>query len=219
MSLLRQCGPAAPRRIIVRSSTAALTETDISQLLAARAADPYISPVRETSTNTTPRSAAVLIPLLRNQGNWHLLYILRAQVEGDMHSAQVAFPGGRLELAESSAQAALREAQEEVGIKPASVRLLGHLENFITISNYNVTPEVGAIPWPFELNIDPKEVQRAFTIPLDWLADPANREERGRVAPDGQTVKVVYFTKYDKELLWGLTARITLNFLQALKLV
>jgi len=68
------------------------------------------------------------------------------------------------------------------------------------------------------LRPDPREVQRAFTIPLAWLADAANREERQRVAPDGQTLKVVYFKQYDKEVLWGVTARITLNYLQALEL-
>jgi 8-oxo-dGTP pyrophosphatase MutT (NUDIX family) len=157
--------------------------------------------------------------MLRNDDEWQLLYILRAKVEGDMHSAQVAFPGGRLDTGETSAdEAALREAREEVALDTSQVRLLGHLEDFVTISNYRVTPVVGVIPWPTELHPDPREVQRAFTIPLAWLADPQNREERERVTPDGQMVKVVYFTQYDKELLWGVTARITLNFLNALGL-
>ncbi|MCW5878740.1 MAG: CoA pyrophosphatase [Anaerolineales bacterium] len=196
-----------------------LSEDTIRQRLAARAADPYISPYRELHGQTEPRPAAVLIPLLRQNDEWHLLYILRAQVQGDMHSGQVAFPGGRLDPDETQPeQAALREAQEEVGLEPSGVRLLGHMEEFITISNYQVTPVVGVIPWPFELQLQGSEVQRAFTIPLDWLADPANREERQRIAPDGHTLNVVYFTEYDRELLWGLTARITLNFLDALGL-
>jgi hypothetical protein len=69
-----------------------------------------------------------------------------------------------------------------------------------------------------ELRLMPTEVQRAFTIPLTWLADPANREKRERISPNGQTLEVVYFKEYDKELLWGVTARITLNFLEALKI-
>lgn len=201
------------------ASLSVLTEERIAQLLAARAADPYITPMREFPSETQPRPAAVLIPMLRQSDEWHLLYILRAQVEGDMHSAQVAFPGGRLDPGETRAeQAALREADEEVGLDGTQVRLLGHLEDFITISDYQVTPVVGVIPWPTELHTDPREVQRAFTIPLAWLADPANREERERIAPNGQSVNVVYFKQYDKELLWGVTARITLNFLEALKL-
>ncbi|MEX2161669.1 MAG: CoA pyrophosphatase [Anaerolineales bacterium] len=203
----------------MRAALDSLTEERIRQLLAERAADPSVSALREIASNEEPRPAAVLVPVLRQGDAWHLLYILRAQVEGDMHSAQVAFPGGRLDSEETTAeQAALREAREEVGIDAKQVRLLGHLEDFITISNYRVTPVVGVIPWPMELQPDSREVQRAFTIPLAWLADAANREERERVAPDGKTVKVVYFKQYDKELLWGVTARITLNFLQALKL-
>jgi 8-oxo-dGTP pyrophosphatase MutT (NUDIX family) len=203
----------------VAGSVALLTEERIRDLLAARVADPYLSPLREDISDTAPQPAAVLIPMLQQADEWHLLFILRAKVEGDMHSAQVAFPGGRLEPGETrSEQAALREAHEEIGLESAGVRLLGHLEDFITISNYQVTPVVGVIPWPSQLRPDPREVQRAFTVPLAWLADPANREERKRVAPNGQTLKVVYFKQYDKEILWGVTARITLNFLEALQL-
>ena len=196
-----------------------LTEERISQLLAKRIADPTISPLREINSNVAPKPAAVLIPMLRENDEWRLLFILRAQVEGDMHSAQVAFPGGRLDPGETSAyDAALREAHEETALDSSQVRVLGHLEDFITISNYCVTPVVGVIPWPTDLQPDTREVQRIFTIPLSWLADPENREQRQRVAPDGQTLKVVYFNHYDKELLWGVTARITLNLLQALQL-
>jgi 8-oxo-dGTP pyrophosphatase MutT (NUDIX family) len=144
---------------------------------------------------------------------------LRSIVQGDIHSGQVAFPGGRFDPGETQPeQAALREAYEEIGLVPESVDLLGNLEEFVTISNYNVTPVVGLIPWPMELRLMPTEVQRAFTIPLTWLADPANREKRERISPNGQTLEVVYFKEYDKELLWGVTARITLNFLEALKI-
>lgn len=201
------------------TSISELSEEHIKSLLAARRADPYISPMRETFSDEEPKPAAVLIPMLHQNGEWHLLYILRSVVQGDMHSGQVAFPGGRWDPGETEPeQAALREANEEIGLQPAGVRLLGRLEDFITISNYNVTPVIGVIPWPNELSPQAGEVQRIFTIPLAYLADPANREERERVAPSGQTLKVVYFKEYDKELLWGVTARITLNFLQALKL-
>ncbi|MEX1143278.1 MAG: CoA pyrophosphatase [Anaerolineales bacterium] len=196
-----------------------LTEDQIRDLLAARVADPTLSPIRESNSPLPPQPAAVLVPMLRQAGEWQLLYILRAKAQGDMHSAQVAFPGGRLDPGETHAeQAALREAQEEIALDSATVRLLGTMEDFITISNYQVTPVVGVIPWPTELRPDPREVQRAFPIPLAWLADPANREERERVSPDGLVLNVVYFKHYDREILWGVTARITLNYLQALDL-
>jgi len=208
---------AAKNRL--KPQSAELTEDKIRQLLAKRVADPHISPMPEFNSDVEPKPAAVLIPMLRENDEWRLLFILRARVEGDMHSAQVAFPGGRLDPGETSAQeAALREAREEIALDTSNVRLLGYLEDFITISNYRVTPVVGVIPWPNDLQADPREVQRIFTIPLSWLVAPENREPRERVAPDGQTLKVVYFKQYDKELLWGVTARITLNFLQALQL-
>ena len=196
-----------------------LTEQRICELLAAHAAGSNSNPIRENFSRLPPKPAAVLVPLLLQDGAWHLLYILRAQVAGDLHSAQVAFPGGRLEPHETQAEpAALRETYEEIGLDPGSVRLLGRLEDFVTISNYQVTPCIGVIPWPTELKPEPREVQRVFTIPLSWLADPANREERERMAPQGQTLKVIYFQQFGKELLWGVTARITLNFLQAMEL-
>ncbi len=195
------------------------SEDEIRQRLAARKADPLVSIMNEGYEVRTPRPAAVLLPLLRQDDEWHLLYILRSVHEGDMHSGQVAFPGGRWDPGETQAeQAALREAHEEVNLPPDQVRLLGNLEDFITISSYRVTPVVGVIPWPIKLDPQPGEVQRIFTIPLPWLADPANREERERTAPNGAAVRVVYFTQYDRELLWGVTARITLIFLQALGL-
>lgn len=196
-----------------------LSTTQIQARLAARQADPSIGIANEGYPVADPRPAAVLLPLLRHADEWHLLYILRAVHAGDMHSGQVAFPGGRWEAYEDNAvQAALREAHEEIGLQPDQVQLLGNLEDFITISSYRVTPVVGLIPWPLTLHPQPGEVQRIFTIPLAWLADPAHREERQRSAPNGAAVQVVYFTEYDREVLWGVTARITLNFLQALGL-
>ena len=195
------------------------SEEQIQARLAARLADPHTHVMDEGFRSREARPAAVLVPMLRQDGEWHLLYILRSVHEGDMHSGQVAFPGGRWDPGETQAeQAALREAQEEVGLQPDAVRVLGNLEDFITISNYRVTPVVAAIPWPVQLQPQPGEVQRIFSIPLPWLADPANREERERTAPSGERLRVVYFTRYDEELLWGVTARITLNFLQALGL-
>jgi 8-oxo-dGTP pyrophosphatase MutT (NUDIX family) len=205
--------------MIYRADSLNLTEERIRSLLAERHANPLVNPLRESISEIEPRPAAVLIPLLRIKGRWQVLYILRSVVEGDMHSGQVAFPGGALDPGETNPeQAALRETNEEIGLEANSVKLLGRLEEFVTISNYSVTPVIGSIPWPLEFRLTPSEVQRAFTIPLAWLADPDNREFRDRVAPNGKSLLVVYFKEYEKELLWGVTARITLNFLEALKL-
>ena len=106
-----------------------------------------------------------------------------------------------------------------LGIQPEDVRILGRLEDFVTITNYQISPVVGRIPWPYPLQNAPEEVSRAFTIPLDWLADPANRETLTREMPEGfPAQQVIYFEAYDNEILWGASARIMLSLLEALQL-
>jgi len=72
-------------------------------------------------------------------------------------------------------QTALREAQEEIGIDPATVRVLGRLASLITISSFRVTPVVGVLEWPTVFRLNDQEVERVFTVPLAWLADSGNR--------------------------------------------
>lgn len=167
-----------------------------------------------------PRPAAVLLPFLRHQGLWHLLFIRRTVNENDYHAGQVAFPGGRSEQDDPNPEAtALREAEEEIGLHPEDVRILGRLNENLTISNYLVTPVVGVIPWPYPLQPAPDEVSRVFTITLAWLADPANHEVRYRpLPPPNPAIPVIYFKPYEGEVLWGASARITLRLLQALGL-
>jgi 8-oxo-dGTP pyrophosphatase MutT (NUDIX family) len=159
--------------------------------------------------------AAVLFPLLQADGDWQVLFIRRTVSQYDQHSGQVAFPGGRCQSEDPAPEsAALRETHEEIGILPNQVRVLGRLNDMLTITNYRVTPIVGVIPWPVELRPQPEEVSRIFTIPLAWLADPRNHEIKTRefIYRDNP-VPVVYFKPFDEELLWGATARMVLAFL------
>jgi len=169
-------------------------------------------------TPTVSRPAAVLLPLFREDGEWHLLFIRRAENALDRHSGQVAFPGGRLEPNDPHpAGAALREAQEEIGLDVQRVELLGLLPPYDTVSGYRVTPVVGRIPWPAALRPDPTEVARIFSFPLRWLVNPANHEVRPWPDPPHPASRpVVFFRLRDGERLWGVSARITLNFLTAL---
>jgi hypothetical protein len=76
---------------------------------------------------------------------------------------------------------------------------------------------VGTIPWPYTLQLETREVSRAFTIPLEWLMNPENYEERPRLLPEpNPPVKVIYFKHYDGELLWGASARLTLALIRTL---
>jgi len=113
-----------------------------------------------------PRLAAVLIPFLSGEAGWHILFT-RRHSDLPEHSGQVAFPGGRADPEDLSLeQTALRESYEEIGLKPQDVRILGRLQDYLTITNYRVTPIVGVMPWPYELYPAEAEVSRVFTIPL-----------------------------------------------------
>jgi 8-oxo-dGTP pyrophosphatase MutT (NUDIX family) len=165
------------------------------------------------------RPAAVLVPLYWKDGEWHLLFTRRTE-EVESHRGQVSFPGGMLEQGDENAdQAALREAKEEIGIRESDVELLGHLDNLLTITHFLVTPVVGTIPWPHEFSINPKEVASVFGVPLAWLADPAHLGTRTYHIPNTDTqIPVHYFVPFEGEVIWGATARITLNLLNVLGL-
>ena len=159
------------------------------------------------------RRAAVLAPLVWENGGWSLLYIRRSDRLAD-HQGQVAFPGGLVEASDSSLEmTALREAWEELGIAPEDVRLVGQLQQLMTGTGFSILPVVGIIPWPYPLKLSLDEVARAFTIPLSWLADPDHREERW-YDRDGRRFKVIYYESYQGEILWGATARMTVALLK-----
>ena len=161
------------------------------------------------------RCAAVLVPLMWQEDQWHLLFTRRTD-RVESHKGQVSFPGGACDEGESTAeQTALREAREEIGIPASDVRVLGRLTNLITISSYRVTPVVGVIRWPNVFRVESAEVARVFTIPLAWLAERSNRWEF--VVPVGNR-SLIAFHPYDGELLWGATARMTVQFLRVLDL-
>ncbi|OGN93041.1 MAG: hypothetical protein A2Y88_10540 [Chloroflexi bacterium RBG_13_48_10] len=177
----------------------------------------------------TPRPAAVLIPLFRvnsdddeNQ-DWQVLLTRRTDSVAE-HQGQVAYPGGRADPTDTTPEmTALREAREEIGLDPVKVRILGRMDCMRTITNYLVTPIVGVIPWPFPIQLEDTEVSRVFTIPLNWLADPKNHEIRYHTIPQPfakilhrESHPVIYFQPYQDELLWGVSAEITLHFIDIL---
>lgn len=181
--------------------------------------EPKPSSYPEGFFDTPARPASVLVPLFRHQNEWNLLFIRRSEFEGDRHSGQVAFPGGKVDDTDLSAtHAALREAEEEVGLIPDQVTVLGELADYRTISNYLVKPVVAEIPWPVNLVPDTREVSRVFSIPLGWLLDPDNHKISERKLDGYQKlIQVIYFQRYDGELLWGITAKLTLSLLSVLQ--
>jgi 8-oxo-dGTP pyrophosphatase MutT (NUDIX family) len=164
---------------------------------------------------TRLKCAAVLLPLLKQDNEWHLLFTRRTE-RVDSHKGQVSFPGGACDEGEATPEeTALREANEEIGIHPNTVHVLGRLLNMITITSFRVTPVVGVIEWPTVLRVGQNEVERVFTIPLNWLAKVSNRWE---FTMNGRNRSLIAYHPYDGELLWGATARMTVDFLRILKL-
>ncbi|NIM96081.1 MAG: NUDIX domain-containing protein, partial [Anaerolineales bacterium] len=148
---------------------------------------------------------------------WHLLYTRRTEAV-ESHRGQVSFPGGVIESQDNGVEAAaLRETYEEIGIHADDVNILGRLDTMLTVTQFSITPVVGTIPWPYDLRINNNEVAHTFGVPISWLADPANLEFSERELPvSGQKVPVYFYHPYQGEVIWGATARITLNFLQIL---
>ncbi len=162
------------------------------------------------------KCAAVLVPLVFFQNEWHVLYTRRTdQVES--HKGQVSFPGGACDEGETTPEeTALREADEEIGLQQSDVRVLGHLSRMVTISKFRVTPVVGVIQFPYAFKTSGAEVARVFTIPLLWLA---NRNNYWEFSMPGTGRTLIAYHPYDGELLWGATARMTINFLSILDLL
>ncbi|HEX7935022.1 MAG TPA: CoA pyrophosphatase [Paraburkholderia sp.] len=139
--------------------------------------EPFVdAPWRNTQAD--PRVASVLIPLVIRANGLTVLLTQRADHLND-HAGQVSFPGGRQELFDADATAtALREAQEEVGLAPSRVEVLGALPDYLTGTGFCVTPVIGLVHPPFALKADALEVAEVFEVPLAFLMNPAHHEER-----------------------------------------
>ena len=195
-----------------------LTTTDIANCLQQHAFTTTYDVPSEIATNSH-KEAGVLVPFTQIAGAWHLVFIRRPHSPHDRHSGQVAFAGGKREPDDTDLiHTALREAEEEIGLAPHDVKLLGQLGTHHSISRYRISPIVASIPWPYDFRLSPSEVARIFTIPLHWLAQPQHHEIRYHHIPNVQSpIPVVYFQEYDHEMLWAATARMTLSLLNCLQ--
>ncbi len=168
------------------------------------------------TADTFLRCAAVLIPLTYVQDEWHILFTRRTD-RVESHKGQVSFPGGACDEGETTPeQTALREADEEIGMRPEDVTVLGRISQMITVSSFRVTPIVGVIPHPYAFKVSGFEVGRVFTIPLLWLANKKNYWEFSLKESERS---LIAYHPYDGELLWGATARMTVNFLKMIEVL
>jgi 8-oxo-dGTP pyrophosphatase MutT (NUDIX family) len=154
-------------------------------------------------------AAAVLIPVVAHAHELSVLFTQRT-THLRSHSGQVAFPGGRAEPGDASAEfTALREAEEEIGLRPESVEVLARLPDYRTRTGYVVTPVIGLLTPPLALTPDPNEVAEIFEVPLDFLMHERNRQRRTREF-QGQTVGYYVF-EYQGRVIWGATAGMLVN--------
>lgn len=160
--------------------------------------------------------AAVLVPLLPVDGAPHLLFTRRAH-HLPHHRGEVSFPGGRLHPEDGTdlARTALRESQEEIGLDPADVTVLGALDDVETrASRFVITPFVGVVPYPYEWRPSPDEVDAIFTVPLAVLSAPAT--ETSEMWDFGGRTIPIHAYRIGGQVIWGATHRITRSLLAAL---
>jgi 8-oxo-dGTP pyrophosphatase MutT (NUDIX family) len=160
------------------------------------------------------RPAAVLVPIVQRPAGLMVLFTQRT-THLKSHAGQVSFPGGRAEPGDASPEfTALREAQEEIGLAPEHVEILGRLPDYHTRTGYVVAPIIGLLTPPFELVPDPNEVDEIFEVPLGFLLDPANHRRQTRVL-QGRTVGY-YEMPYEGHHIWGATAGMIVNLCRCL---
>lgn len=174
------------------------------------------SPVPETKNGI--RAAAVLLPLYKTQDEWYLLFTRRTE-RVEAHRGQVSFPGGLIEVGETPTEAACRETEEETGIVADAIDVLGAMKPLPTVTGFIIAPIVGIIPWPYPLKLHRVEVAKVFGVPLGWLQDPENLQtHHWRSSPEGDKTPIHAFLPFEGEVIWGATARITLNFLSLMNI-
>jgi len=156
------------------------------------------------------RRACVLVPIVRDADGWSILFSRRSENLA-AHSGQIAFPGGGVEVGESLEAAALREADEEVGIAPRYVELIGRLDDLVTNSGFLVAPFIGVISERIEYVLQAGEVEEVFEVPLDALLDPMLPEVR--YVSFRKKRYPAYFYPYGANEIWGLTGRMLKSFL------
>jgi 8-oxo-dGTP pyrophosphatase MutT (NUDIX family) len=176
---------------------------------APEAADEALAP----RPNPTP--AAVLVPLVVREAGLTLLLTRRTAHLND-HAGQIAFPGGRAEEYDSSPiDTALRETEEEIGLGRRHIDVIGTLPLYYTGTGYSVTPVVGLVHPPFDLQADSFEVAEIFEVPLAFLMDGLNHQRLSAQLPSGR--RSFYAMPYEDYFIWGATAGMLRNLFHFLR--
>lgn len=155
--------------------------------------------------------AAVLVPLFQKGGGCHLLFTKRSE-EVKYHKGEISFPGGVVDEEDKELiNTALREANEEIGLKESDVQIIGVLDDIVTITEFIVTPIVGLFSYPYPFKVSEAEIAELIEVPLAFLLDEDCFSER-EISRGGQR-EIVYAYQYGEHNIWGATARILNQFL------
>jgi 8-oxo-dGTP pyrophosphatase MutT (NUDIX family) len=161
------------------------------------------------------RPASVLLPLFKKDGELSILFTRRTE-NVEHHKGQISFPGGMRDPADpDSVSTAIRETWEEVGIEPASIQIIGELDDHETVSGFNITPFVGKIADPFTAQICQEELSEVFSVPLSFFLDESNCKLEYLFDSDGKKREFLVF-QYQNYRIWGATAAMIRNFIDAI---
>lgn len=153
-----------------------------------------------------PRDAAVLIPIIEDANEPAVILTVRT-AHLSSHAGQIAFPGGKIDREDHGpAAAAIREAEEEIGLEPKAIRMIGELSPYLTGSGFRVVPVVAEVEPDQRLIPNPHEVDDVFEVPLSFLMNPANHQRQSRKW-EGRD-RYFYAMPFGERYIWGVTAGI-----------
>jgi len=155
--------------------------------------------------------AAVLVPLIARKEDDLTVMLTRRAAHLQDHAGQISFPGGRVDLLDSSRiETALREMKEEVGIEKEQIEILGTLPEYRTVTGYRITPVVAIVRPPFSIQIDPMEVAEVFEVPFTYFMTGTNYQRRLIDVPK-VGIRTIYTIPYGDYMIWGATAEMLRN--------
>lgn len=194
-----------------------LADTLRDALEAGRQRSPVLIPgdvLEGEGTGITP--AAVLVAVI-DRPDPGVILTLRPETMR-RHAGQVSFPGGRIDPGDHDAiAAALREAEEEIGLPRGEVEVLGTADVYRTVTGFEVTPVVGIVPPGLTLVPHPGEVAAVFEAPLHYLLDPAHQQVR--TAEWRGKMRTYYEIEWEGQRIWGATAAMIVNLSRRLELI